>query len=206
MIPLFIDALSNKLKTTLPGWDAQKKMMIIPNRFSLENDENKGKPASVLLLLYPSDKGWFFFLTIRSQKVEHHKGQISLPGGVVKDNESNEGAAIRETNEEIGVEKNIIKIIGGLTSFYVPISNFRIFPYVGWTNKKPRTKVQDSEVERIFSVSINDLMLDNNLKLKQEIFSDQTVTIPYFDLGGEVVWGATSMILSEFKIILRGMK
>ncbi len=76
MTPLFIDALSNKLKTTLPGWDAQKKMMMIPNRFSLEDDENKGKPASVLLLLYPSDKGWFFFLTIRSQKELEGEGHL----------------------------------------------------------------------------------------------------------------------------------
>ena len=156
--------------------------------------------------MYPSDESWFFFLTIRSQDVEHHKGQVSFPGGVVKKNESTESAAIRETNEEIGVEKSIIKIIGSLTSFYVPVSNFRIFPYVGWTDKKPNTKAQDREVKSIFSVSINDLMLDNNLKMKQELFSNRPYTVPYFDLGGEVVWGATSMILSEFKIILRGLK
>ena len=148
----------------------------------------------------------FFFLTVRSQNVEHHKGQISLPGGVAKDNESNESTAIRETNEEIGVDENVIKVIGNLTPFYVPVSNFRIFPFVGWTNKKPKTKVQDSEVKRIFSVSINDLMLENNLKIKQELFSDRLCTVPYFDLGGEIVWGATSMILSEFKIILKGLK
>ena len=76
MIPLFIDSLSNKLETPLPGWNAQKKMMIIPNRFST-GDKSKGKPASVLLLLYPSDENWFFFLTVRSQNVEHQKGQIA---------------------------------------------------------------------------------------------------------------------------------
>ena len=205
MIPIFIDALSNKLETPLPGWNAQKKMMIIPNKYSTR-DESKEKPASVLLLLYPSGENWFFFLTVRSQNVEHHKGQISLPGGVAKDNESNESTAIRETNEEIGVDENVIKVIGNLTPFYVPVSNFRIFPFVGWTNKKPKTKVQDSEVKRIFSVSINDLMLENNLKIKQELFSDRLCTVPYFDLGGEIVWGATSMILSEFKIILKGLK
>tara|TARA_Y100000991_G_C21848118_1_gene295417 strand:- start:212 stop:757 length:546 start_codon:yes stop_codon:yes gene_type:complete len=181
-------------------------MMITPNRFPTKNQEDEGIPASVLLLLYPFDGGWFFFLTKRSQDVEHHKGQISFPGGVVEKNESKMNAAIRETNEEIGVDKDVIKIIGSLTPFYIPVSNFHIFPYVGWTEEKPHTKVQNTEVKRVFSVSINDLVLERNLKTKEDFFSKKSVTVPYFDLNGETVWGATSMILSEFKFILRNMK
>ena len=111
-----------------------------------------------------------FFLTKRSQNVEHHKGQISFPGGVVEKNESKMNAAIRETNEEIGVDKDLIKIIGSLTPFYIPVSNFHISPYVGWTEEKPHTKVQDAEVKRVFSVSINDLVLEKNLKTKKIFF------------------------------------
>ena len=206
MIPLFIEALTEKLRIDLPGKNAQRKMMITPNRFPTKNQEDEGIPASVLLLLYPFDGGWFFFLTKRSQDVEHHKGQISFPGGVVEENESKMNAAIREANEEIGVDKDVIKIIGSLTPFYIPVSNFHIFPYVGWTEKKPHTKVQNTEVKRVFSVSINDLVLERNLKTKEDFFSKKSVTVPYFDLNGETVWGATSMILSEFKFILRNMK
>jgi len=206
MIPLFIEALTKRLNRDLPGKSAQRKMMITPNQFPTKNQENGGTPASVLLLLYPFDGGWFFFLTKRSQDVEHHKGQISLPGGVVEENESKKNAAIRETNEEIGVDKNSIKIIGSLTPFYIPVSNFHISPYVGWTEEKPHTKVQDTEVKRVFSVSINDLILEDNLKIKEDCFSNTPVTVPYFDLNGETVWGATSMILSEFKFILRDIK
>lgn len=206
MIPLFIEALTERLRIDLPGKNAQRKMMITPNRFPTKNQEDEGIPASVLLLLYPFDGGWFFFLTKRSQDVEHHKGQISFPGGVVEKNESKMNAAIRETNEEIGVDKDVIKIIGSLTPFYIPVSNFHIFPYVGWTEEKPHTKVQDTEVKRVFSVSINDLVLERNLKIKEDFFSKKSVTVPYFDLNGETVWGATSMILSEFKFILRNMK
>ena len=206
MIPLFIEALTERLRIDLPGKNAQRKMMITPNRFPTKNQEDEGIPASVLLLLYPFDEGWFFFLTKRSQDVEHHKGQISFPGGVVEKNESKMNAAIRETNEEIGVDKDVIKIIGSLTPFYIPVSNFHIFPYVGWTEEKPHTKVQDTEVKRVFSVSINDLILEDNLKIKEDFFSNTPVTVPYFDLNGETVWGATSMILSEFKFILRNMK
>ena len=206
MIPLFIEALTKRLRTNLPGKSAQRKMMIIPNQFPTENQENEGIPASILLLLYPLEGEWFFFLTKRSQNVEHHKGQISFPGGVVEKNESKINAAIRETNEEIGVDKDVIKIIGSLTPFYIPVSNFHISPYVGWTEKKPHTKVQDAEVKRVFSVSINDLVLERNLKTKKDFFSNKSVKVPYFDLNGETVWGATSMILSEFKFILRNMK
>ena len=206
MIPLFIEALTKMLRRDLEGKSAQRKMMIIPNQFPTENQENEGIPASILLLLYPLEGEWFFFLTERSQNVEHHKGQISFPGGVVEKNESKMNAAIRETNEEIGVDKDVIKIIGNLTPLYIPVSNFHISPYVGWTEEKPHTKVQDAEVKRVFSVSINDLILERNLKTKKDFFSNKSVKVPYFDLNGETVWGATSMILSEFKFILRNMK
>jgi len=126
-----------------------------------------------------------------------------LPGGMVEKNESLKNAAIRETYEEIGVDKSKMNIIGHLTSFYVPVSNFEIFPYIGWTDTKPKTMIHDNEVESIFSVSINDLILEKNCKLKEAIFSNQPVTIPYFELNGEMVWGATSMILAEFKYILK---
>ena len=206
MIPLFIEALTKMLSRDLPGKSAQQKMMITPNRFPTENQENEGIPASILLLLYPLEGEGFFFLTKRSQNVEHHKGQISFPGGVVEKNESKMNAAIRETNEEIGVDKDVIKIIGNLTPLYIPVSNFHISPYVGWTEEKPHTRVQDAEVKRVFSVSINDLVLERNLKTKEDFFSNKSVKVPYFDLNGETVWGATSMILSEFKFILRTMK
>ena len=206
MIPLFIEALTKMLRRDLEGKSAQQKMMITPNRFPSENQENEGIPASILLLLYPLEGEWFFFLTKRSQDVEHHKGQISFPGGVVEKNESKMNTAIRETNEEIGVDKDVIKIIGNLTPLYIPVSNFHISPYVGWTEEKPHTKVQDAEVKRVFSVSINDLILERNLKTKKDFFSNKSVKVPYFDLNGETVWGATSMILSEFKFILRNMK
>ena len=206
MIPLFIEALAKRLRKDLPGKSAQRKMMITPNRFPKENQIDEGIPASILLLLYPFGGEWFFFLTKRSQNVEHHKGQISFPGGVVKKNESKMNAAIRETNEEIGVDKDVIKVIGSLTPFYIPVSNFHVYPYVGWTEKKPHTKVQDAEVKRVFSVSINDLVFENNLKSKRDFFSNKSFEVPYFYLNGETVWGATSMILSEFKFILRNIK
>ena len=92
MKPVFIKTLSKSLKKELPGLNAHQQMMIYPNRFSMKN-KKIGIPASVLLLLYPQKNDWFFFLTKRSKDVEHHKGQISLPGGGVEKNESKSDAA-----------------------------------------------------------------------------------------------------------------
>ena len=201
MVPLFIERLSNRLDECLPGRTAQKKMMIKSKRF-IPKEDQRGIPAAVLILLYPTDNEWYFFLTKRTKTVEHHKGQISLPGGMVEEGESYKNAALRETFEEIGVSSSKINIIGTLTPFYVPVSKFEIFPFIGWTVKKPETVMHDVEVERIFSPSIKNLMLEETKKEKKDIISDRSIAIPYYDLDGEVVWGATSIILSEFKAIL----
>ncbi|MFL2983702.1 MAG: NUDIX hydrolase [Candidatus Neomarinimicrobiota bacterium] len=199
----FIKMLSKRLsESPLPGAESQDIMMVKPQKMKFYNNQNK-IPAAVLILLYPYNEDWLFFLTKRTKIVKHHKGQISLPGGMVEKYESLTSAAIRETSEEIGIKKSNIMILGSLTPLYVPISNFEIFPYIGWILKEPKTKMHHKEVESIIKISINDLLLDKNLKIKKNMFPNLPASIPYFDLGHEKVWGATSMILSEFKSVLK---
>ena len=104
----------------------------------------------------------------RTQNVYHHKGQISLPGGMVEKNELQKNAAIRETYEEIGVLEKKIKIIGKLTKFLVPVSGFEIFPFVGWVDSKPKTNIQPTEVEKIFSVSVKLLVHKKTKKMHKK--------------------------------------
>ena len=204
MDPLFINNLKKRLKQRLPGKTAQNKMKVIPE-ISIKNSLSieKNRPAAVLILLYPSKDDWYFFLTKRTQKVDHHKGQISLPGGMIEKNELQEDAAIRETYEEIGVLQKKIKIIGQLTKISIPVSGFNILPFIGWTNNKPKTNIQPTEVEKVFSVSIKTLINKNKKKNTKKVLYGVPVTIPYFDFDNEMVWGATSIILSEFKSILK---
>ena len=204
MLPVFIEKLSSRLQQRLPGKTAQNIMMVKPRLpFPNIDLDNQGTPAAVLILLYPLNKNWYFFLTKRTDTVDHHKGQVSFPGGMVEENESLKDAALRETHEEIGIPPFKIKLIGSLTSFYIPVSRFEIFPFIGWTEKKPKTSIHDQEVDSIFSPSIKDFMLDKTQKEKKDTLAGFPVKIPYFDLGGEIVWGATSIILSEFKSILK---
>ena len=204
MESLFIKNLSNRLSKDLPGKSAHDTMMVTPRLpFPKINLVKKGIPASVLILLFPKNNQWHFFLTKRTNTVNHHKGQISLPGGVVETGESLEGAALRETHEEIGVDKKNIHLIGSLSSFYIPVSGFEMFPFIGWVKNKPETSIHDKEVDRIFSSSIQEFMLDKTQKTKKDTLKGFPVNIPYFDMSGETVWGATSMILAEFKLILK---
>ena len=104
MDSLFIKKLSHRLSEPLPGKAAHNIMMVTPRiPFPEINFDKKGIPASVLILLFPKNKEWHFFLTKRTDTVDHHKGQISLPGGVVENSESLADAALRETHEEIGM-------------------------------------------------------------------------------------------------------
>ena len=187
----------------LPGRISHEVMMVKPGYKYIE--KKAFTPAAVLILLYPIEDKWHFFLTKRTDNVEHHKGQISLPGGMLEKGESHKKAAIRETFEELGVQSRDINIIGPLTPLYIPISNFKIFPFVGWLKSAPKLNIQSREVSKVFSPSIYSLTDPKTKKIKDSILLGQKVQIPFFNLKNEVVWGATSMILSEFKKILKGI-
>ena len=187
----------------LPGRISHEVMMVKPGYKYIE--KKAFTPAAVLILLYPIEDKWHFFLTKRTDNVEHHKGQISLPGGMLEKGESHKEAAIRETFEELGVQSRDINIIGPLTPLYIPISNFKIFPFVGWLKSAPKLNIQSKEVSKVFSPSIYSLTDPKTKKIKNSILLGQKVQIPFFNLKNEVVWGATSMILSEFKKILKGI-
>ena len=187
----------------LPGRISHEVMMVKSGYKYIE--KKAFTPAAVLILLYPIEDKWHFFLTKRTDNVEHHKGQISLPGGMLEKGESHKEAAIRETFEELGVQSRDINIIGPLTPLYIPISNFKIFPFVGWLKSAPKLNIQSREVSKVFSPSIYSLTDPKTKKIKDSILLGQKVQIPFFNLKNEVVWGATSMILSEFKKILKGI-
>ena len=131
MIPELITQLTQRLSQPLPGEKAQDIMMVYPGYPSAVLEAYAQRvPAGVLILLFPRNDGWHFFLTKRTDRVDHHKGQISLPGGVVQDGESLMEAALRETHEEIGVASTLVTVIGSLTSFNIPVSGFEIFPFI----------------------------------------------------------------------------
>ena len=194
--------LKKRINTNLPGKDSHKKMKIsYRNEKKISFNINRAKPAAVLLLLFPNNKKICFYLTKRTEKLKYHKGQISLPGGSNEKGESLLDTALRETEEEIGVNKNEISILGQITPLFIPVTGFLMTPFIGFTSKEPIIKLDSMEVEEVFSVNILDLINNDKLITHRQL-NGRDVTIPYFNLNNQQVWGATSMVLSEFKDML----
>ena len=179
------------------------------SRFGRSNQgAEQARLASVLLLLFMKDQEFHFVLTKRTSHSpdDKHKGQISFPGGSKDHTDENlQQTAIRETFEEIGIEKDQIEIIGSLTDLYIPVSNFLVKPFIGFTRTIDQYIPQPSEVEDVLEVPLA-MLLDDKLIKNTDISLHNGLllkNVPYFDFFGHVVWGATAMILSEFKEVVK---
>jgi 8-oxo-dGTP pyrophosphatase MutT (NUDIX family) len=202
-----LERLRLGLRRPLPGLDAQLRMAPAPR---LGWDPLKfpdgAKDGAALLLVYPHDDTLHVVLTVRGAELRNHTGQVSLPGGRVEEGETFEAAAIREAVEEIGVDPATVEVIGRLTPLHIPISGFLLHPIVGVTSMRPAFQRAEWEVARIIEAPVS--MLSDPKVVKREIRTRSVngqsidVDVPYFDLDGEKVWGATAMVLAEFCAIL----
>jgi len=152
---------------------------------------------------FPFEKEIHFFLTQRTKSVKHHKGQISLPGGMRETNESLSETALRETEEEIGVNRNTVELLGSLTPFFVPATGYIIHPYIGCCKEKPSTKIYSGEVDKLFSISISELIDEKILITEEWSIRGYGASVSYYNFNLCKVWGATAAILSEFKWVLK---
>ena len=134
----------------------------------------------------------------RPDYVGHHSGQISFPGGKEEPgDDSLQETAKRETFEEIGVTQNKVKIIGKLSDLDIPISNFLVHPFVGYMTESPIFCTDPKEVAYLITCPVKTLLGKPILQTKMT-FNDTVFDIPYYNINGEVIWGATPMILREF--------
>ena len=197
------EQIKERLKKPLPGNEAHLTTRIkTKSEVTFPNTQETARPAAVLILLFPFEDEIQFFLTKRTEDVEHHKGQISLPGGIRENNESLNDTALRETKEEVGIDSTKIIISGSLTPFFIPVTGYIVHPFIGWCKEKPSTKIHDVEVNQLFSVSITELMDEKILQTEQWNIRGYDAIVPYYNFGKCKVWGATAAILSEFKSIL----
>lgn len=203
---LLPNLLEKRLRDPLPGFKKQLELAPVDGPAYME--PMKGyREASVMLLLYVADNQWKLTYIKRTSHNpnDRHAGQISFPGGK-KDltDDSNLACALRETEEEIGIDRNSINVIGALTSLYVHVSNFLVYPYVGFVENKPEFIPQESEVANIYTPSLEYLSNDEILKIGDVSARGMTIkNMPYFDLHGMILWGATAMITSEFLTIYK---
>lgn len=206
MDPILPKYLKSAVGGELPGFRAHCKMLPPGRRLKTFDDEKPHvKQSSVLILLFPEGEEIFTCLTKRPSTMAVHPGQISFPGGKVeKEDSSPEMTALREAREEIGIDTDLIQILGKLSDLYVEVSRFSIQPYLAWANEKPEFNVNNGEVEKLLFFPLSKFIREEKIA---EVLLD-TVTGPlcvkYYPFDGEIIWGATAMILSELIEILKG--
>lgn len=164
------------------------------------------RQSAVSLVLFEKNTDLHFVLIQRSEYKGTHSKQISFPGGKSEPEDSNSVAtAIRETKEEIGIDEDALTHLGKLTKVYIPVSNFEVHPHVFYMQQKQKFQKQIREVQEIIPVPLRNLINEENLHKKDIELTNGLIlkNVPCFLLNGKVVWGATAIILNEFKTILK---
>lgn len=199
----FINQLQYQLTQPLPGEAAQWKMAhVVRTRPKASTIPQNAKKAGVLALFYEKDNQPHVVLTKRTSThpKDKHSGQMSFPGGRYEAEDLDMGhTALRETEEEIGIPRNRIQLLGALTPLYIPVSNFEVFPYVGFLDEKPHFQLQDTEVQQVVEAPMS-LLQEPSTRQEIDLHINPQITlqgVPYFNVFGHVVWGATAMMLNE---------
>ena len=205
------------VKGELPGLLSQLKMAPVTRLAEIAksqlpskhngNQSNTPKKSAVLALLYPKNDSTHLVLMVRATDDTVHSGQVSFPGGKVEKSDlSISHTALREAKEEIGVISETVEIIGELTKLYIPPSNFDVFPVVGFTKNTPEFVAND-EVHKILEIDINTLLSPTTFGYEKiNHRTGNEFVVPCYFVHGEVVWGATAMILAELLDIIQDDK
>jgi 8-oxo-dGTP pyrophosphatase MutT (NUDIX family) len=188
----------------LPGIPAQLGMAPEPrpgHKAYFEVEEICLK-AGVLVLLYEKAGRLCLLLTQRTDRLLHHRGQISLPGGERHPGESLEATALRETEEELGLQLGPARVLGKLTPLYIPPSNFCVYPTVAFLPGAPAFSPQPDEVAEVIEVPVDHLADPRNRRREAWTIDGRSVDVPFYEFNGRKIWGATAMILAEFVALL----
>lgn len=185
-----------------PGLAVQKEMapsILDADKYYIPADDHKR--AGVLIMLYKEHELWHtVYIKRASHAKDKHSGQIGFPGGrYEKQDQTMQDCALRETEEELGISRDKITILGELSPLHVYASNHMVYPFVGVLEGVPVFEANQKEVEYVYPTPLNYIndkavMRTKDLSLRGVILKN----VPYYDLYGEILWGATAMMTAEF--------
>jgi 8-oxo-dGTP pyrophosphatase MutT (NUDIX family) len=204
----FLKYVPNFAQAKLPAFEAHIKMAPLERIDALKNgifDTKKSRKAAVMMLFYPKNGRTHLVLIVRSSYDGTHSSQIAFPGGKFEpEDEIFANTALRETHEEIGILPRNIEIIKPFTELYVPPSNFMVHPFLGISREEISFIPDPNEVANIIELPLS-VFLSDEIIISAEMVTSYAgkITVPAFKIEEHLVWGATAMILSELKEVLK---
>jgi 8-oxo-dGTP pyrophosphatase MutT (NUDIX family) len=156
------------------------------------------RPAAVLCALFEEKGEAHVILTRRSSNLRSHTGEVSFPGGRLDEGEPPLDAALREADEEVGIDAASVDILGHLSPLVTVAGEVIITPFVGALPGRPLLQPSPAEVERAFDVSLAELMSEGVYREELwDILGETGRSISFFELLGDTVWGATAWMLRD---------
>ncbi len=170
----------------------------LSSRSRVELDDPSLTCAAVLLPLVYRDNGWHVLVTVRTDRVEHHKGQISFPGGACDPEDSTlETTALREAHEEIGLPPDAVEVLGALDDLQT-VTDFAVTPFVGIVHYSGPYRLNHHEVAAVVEVPLTFLRQPDSVRVGQVEYNGRLHDVLFWDYGPHVIWGATAWILKTF--------
>jgi 8-oxo-dGTP pyrophosphatase MutT (NUDIX family) len=166
-----------------------------------------GRPAAVLVLLYPDDAGDARVVLIErpTRDGHHHSGEVSFPGGKAEPGDPDAVAtALREATEEVGLDPDAaaVRVLGQLDRLWIPVSDFAVTPVVAVAPRRPDMTPAPAEVVRIMEPAVARFLPDAPVVHVERLVREWQVRYGHYEVEGLSVWGATARILSQLGAVL----
>lgn len=205
---LFFKAISNVSNVDLPSTMSHIKMAPLERIKSIEDGFDTiedPRKAAVMMLFYPKAEVTHLVLIIRNSYPGVHSSQIAFPGGKVEKYDVDlKETALRETYEEIGIHPELITVIRDFSKVYIPPSNFLVHPFLGVATSELNFVLQEDEVAGIIEMPLSKFLDDSIIETKiLETSYSKSIEVPVFQINEHSIWGATAMMMSELKDVLK---
>lgn len=203
----FLKFIPDLVRAPLSATVSHEKMMPLERKDLLAKmnlKERNPKEAAVTMLFYPKNQQTHLVLIVRNSYQGVHSAQIAFPGGKFEPEDIDfKTTALRETEEEIGVNRNQIEIVKAFSSLYIPPSNFMVYPFLGICKEEIRFVPDPSEVASIIELPLS-IFRDDSIVTFENLSTSyaKNIEVPAFKIDGHIVWGATAMMLSELRDVL----
>ncbi|MDQ7029431.1 MAG: CoA pyrophosphatase [Ardenticatenia bacterium] len=201
----FVERLADRLRGPLPGLEAVLHMAPHVRRDMnlLRVDGKACREGAVLVLVYPLENDPATVLTVRRDNLSAHAGQVAFPGGRREPGEPLVHTALREAHEEVGLPlADEVRVLGRLTPFYIPPSNFCVYPFVATLPYRPTFRPNAGEVKAILEVPIAHFLDPKTRREEIRVLQGTPAPVPYYAVGEHKVWGGTAMMLAELTLVV----